>query len=394
MTRRTLLQSAALAAFTPLAANLHAALAPDPVPIASIELLKNGKTHIVRATAKDGAIGHAICNERADYLYPILLKKVAPHFINKDARDLPALIDSVYTASSNYKLQGIAFWCPVAWCEFAILDLLGRRANKPVAALLGDVLRKQIPVYLSSLRRDTTPQQEVDWLSKRIEETAAKAVKLKIGGRMSKNKDASPGRSESLVKLARKTWGDAMTIYVDANGSYDAPHAIEVGKMLQDHNVAFFEEPCEWEDYQATRKVAAALDIPIAGGEQDSSLYRFEEMIRDNVIDIVQPDMTYNGGLHRAIRVAEMAAAKKMPITPHSPARAGNEPYILHFAAATPNIGPFIEFNAAPQKSPGWLKPAFEPQDGKLTLPQGPGWGLEIAEDFLKSATPVKPVQS
>src|SRR5205085_8338561 len=139
---------------------------------------------------------------------------------------------------------------------FSLFDLLGKVAKQPVGALLGGVIRQDVPIYLSSLRRDTTPEQEVAWLGKRLEETGAKAVKLKIGGRMSKNADAAPQRTERLVALARKRFGNGVTIYVDANGSYDAPKAIEVGRMLEAHGVAFFEEPCPFEELEETKRVA------------------------------------------------------------------------------------------------------------------------------------------
>src|SRR2546425_870678 len=100
------------------------------------------------------------------------------------------------------------------------LFALHQVANTPVRIasieLLRGILRPEIPVYLSSMRRDTTPEQEVAWLSQRLEETGAKAVKLKIGGRMSKNADAAPQRTERLVALARKTFGDGIAIHVDA----------------------------------------------------------------------------------------------------------------------------------------------------------------------------------
>ena len=78
----------------------------SPVKIASIELLRGGKNYFVRTTSADGAVGVAVTNSRAGYLYLILRQLVIPYFIGKDARDLESLIDGVYVYRSNYKLSG------------------------------------------------------------------------------------------------------------------------------------------------------------------------------------------------------------------------------------------------------------------------------------------------
>jgi L-alanine-DL-glutamate epimerase-like enolase superfamily enzyme len=402
LSRRDLFRSALAAGLAPLLPGQDASPAAadrplfdlhkgasSPVKVASVELLRSGDVFIVRSTSSDGAIGLAVPNDRVRYLYPILKDLVIPYFIGKDARDLESLVDGVYVHQSNYKLAGIALWCCVSWVEFSLFDLLGKVAGKPVHELLGGALRREVPVYLSSLRRDTTPEEEVDWVGRRLAETGAKAVKLKIGGRMSRNADAAPGRTDKLVPLARKTFGDGVTVYVDANGSYDSPKAIEVGRMLESHRVGFFEEPCPFEELEETKRVADALAMPVAGGEQDASLPRFAWMVRNRAVDIVQPDLSYNGGFIRAARVARVAAAAGLVITPHSP-QAGPQPaYMLHFAAATANIGPHLEFNGAPRRPETWFSPTFDVKDGKLPVPGGPGLGVAIDAEVLRKAVRV-----
>lgn len=360
-----------------------------PLKVASIELLRGDVAWFVRARTAEGAEGLAVCGDRIEYLYPILTQRVAPYFVGKDARDLETLIDGVYVHESNYKLAGVPFWYCVAAVELSLLDLLGKVARKPVHDLLGGALRREIPVYLSSLRRDTTPEQEIAWLAPRLEETGSRAIKIKVGGRMSKNQDAAPGRSENLARLARKTFGPSVTLQADANGSYDAAKGIEVARMLQDLDFYFLEEPCPFEDLEATKQVADALDMAIAGGEQDASLPRFETMARDRVVDILQPDITYNGGLLRACRVARIAARAGLPITPHSPQTGAQVALMLQFAACTPNIGPFMEFPGYPRKPDAWYSPAFEPRNGTLPVPTGPGLGIEIDPAVVAKARPV-----
>jgi len=384
MTRRQLLLSAAaIPDYEKPLFDLHKA-SSAPVKIASIELLRSGSNYFVRATAADGAVGIAR-TKQIEYFIPILLKVVAPFFIGKDARDLEALLDGVYI--KNYKMAGQAFWCPVAYVEQSLLDLLGKVARKPVGELLGGVVRREIPVYLSGSDRVLKAEEEVEVYVHGVEVTGAKAVKFKIGGRMSRNADPYPGRTPTLLKLARKRLGDRMILYADANGSYDSHMGIEVGRMLEDLKFGFFEEPCPWEDLTETRRVADALEMPVAGGEQDSSLWRFHCMVENRVVDIVQPDLNYNGGFIRAARVARMARRRGMTIVPHNTQTDAAGTNILQFASATPNIGPYMEFPwRAPRRLVSWYRPNFEIREGKLQVPTGPGLGIEYDPDYLKMA--------
>lgn len=353
-----------------------------PVKIRSIEVLERGKTYFVRSTSQDGAVGIAIAKDPIEDFLPILFRRVIPFFQGKDARDLERLIDEVYVR--NYKLAGQAFWLPVAAVEHSLFDLLGRVAKKPVAELMGGIRRSEIPIYLSGSGRETKAEEEVDVYVRAVEATGAKAVKFKIGGRMSRNADAYPGRTETLMKLARKRLGDRILIYADANGSYDSAKAIEVGRMLEDLKCGFFEEPCPWEEIGETKRVADALDIPIAVGEQDASLWRFQWMMETGVLQIVQPDLNYNGGFIRAARVARMGRKHGIPIVPHNTQTGAAGAKILHFASAIPNAGEQMEYPwRKPPKRESWYTPNLEVKNGRIQLPAGPGLGIEYDPAYL-----------
>jgi L-alanine-DL-glutamate epimerase-like enolase superfamily enzyme len=360
----------------------------SPVKIASIDLLQSGKQFFLRTRSTDGAEGLILTKDMEDFI-PILHRRVIPAFLNKDARDIETLVDDVYIA--NYKLSGQAFWCPVAYVEQSLLDLMGKTAHKSVAELMGGVLRKEIPVYLSGSGRDTTAEEEVDVYVRGVEETGAKAVKFKIGGRMSANRDTYPGRTEKIFELAAKTLAGKVTLMADSNGSYSVAKGIEVGKRLQEMHYLWFEEPCPWEQLGDTKKVADALDIKIAFGEQNSSLWQFQWMIDNRVMDVVQPDLSYNGGFTRAARVARMARKANMWICPHNTQTGAASVNILQFAAATPNIGPYMEYvHRSEAKPEPWYKPNFAIKNGVIPLPTGPGMGLEFDADFVKKAAIVK----
>jgi L-alanine-DL-glutamate epimerase-like enolase superfamily enzyme len=369
--------------------NLHSFFSA-PVKIESIELLKAYGQYFLRTRTADGAEGLVQTKDIADYTQ-ILAHRVIPHFLGKDARDLESLVDEVYAADSNYKLAGQEFWCPVAYIEQSLFDLMGKALKKPVGELMGGVLRKEIPVYLSGSGRDTTAEDEVEVYVRGVEYTGAKAVKFKIGGRMSDNRDAYPERTNKILELAQQKLAGKVTLMADANGSYDAKNAIEIGKRLQEMKYLWFEEPCPWEELSETKRVADALEMKIAFGEQDSSLWRFQWMIDNKVMDVVQPDLNYNGGFIRAARVARMARKANMWICPHDTQTGAASVNILQFAATTPNIGPWMEYVwRKPAKKESWYSPNFEIKNGVIPVPTGPGMGLEFDPDFLKNATVVK----
>ncbi|MCZ6674053.1 MAG: mandelate racemase/muconate lactonizing enzyme family protein [Verrucomicrobia bacterium] len=361
----------------------------NPVIIESIDLLKKGNQFFVRVRSKDGVEGISLDNNRARYLAPIFLERVAPFFIGKDARQLENLLWELYRWGSNYKLQGLAYWSPVAWLEFAILDLLGRVAGKSMGDLLGGVIRKRIPFYVASGRRDSTPEEEIVYLQGLIDETKAKAVKYRVGGRMSRNEDALPNRTKELIPLTRKVLGDDIALHADSNSSYDPPQAIEVGRMLEDIGAVYFEEPCPFDRLEDTKLVTDTLTIPVSGGEQEYSHWRFQWAIQNRAVDIVQPDLHYYGGMIRSIRVSRMAELRNMPTTVHISGGFGFI-YMLHFASRTPDIGRYQEYKRNIQNYSDWFDPPLRIIDGEMTVPEGPGVGIVDTKQVLKGAELVK----
>jgi len=358
----------------------------NPVVIDSIRLLKKGDEYLVHVRSRDGAEGVSIPQPgRAIEFHPILTRNVIPPFVGKDARDLENLLWEVYRHASNYKLYGLAFWSCQAWVEFAILDMLGRIVNKPIGALVGDVIRHEVSFYVASGRRDTTPPEEIENLRKLLEQSGAKALKFRIGGRMSRNADAMPNRTKTLIPLVRKTFGDAIDIHADSNSSYDPPQAIEVGRMLEDVKAVYYEEPCPFDHLEDTKKVADVLTIPVAGGEQEYSDWRFRWMIANGGVDIVQPDLQYYGGLIRSIRVARMADLAAMPTTVHISGGFGFV-YMLHFASCIKDPGQYQEYKLGTEKYGKWFDPPITVKAGKMTVPSGPGVGITDIKGLLSDA--------
>lgn len=359
----------------------------EPVIIESITVQKvNGELFIL-AKGANGLTGITMANGRLGNLVSIFNKMVAPYFTGRDAREIGEMVELIYRDDRNYKYSGMPFSNCVGHAEIAVFDLLGKTAGKPVHTFFGKQVRSSVDVYLSSLTRDTTPEQEADYLKERLEATGAKAVKIKVGGRM-KYDEASRKRTEKLVPHIRKVLGDNITIYADGNSSFDVPTGIQVGKLLQDYGVAIFEEPCAWEDVQSNQRVAKALKIMLAGGEQDSSLYRWKFLIDNTVYDLYQPDVYYNGGIIRMIKVAEMAAAVSRSVAPHSPKADPLAAPFLHGVSVLPNLYGFQEYPAdvRPEKLPSWYSPHVLVKNGSMSVPTGPGLGIEFDEDMWKKA--------
>ena len=358
-------------------------LFPDPVIIESVELLKIDGEYVVRVRSTDGAEGHAVSNAaKMRTLWPIFLERIAPFFEGKDARDLDRLVDDVMLFESNYKLMGLPVWVPSASVEFAVLDLLGRLSDRSVGELLGGVIRPVIEVYRANNFRGRSAEESVRRIVERYERERPPAIKFKVGGRMD-IPEKPVRRSERLIPMVREALGDDVVLYADANGSYDVAEAVRIGRMLQDVDAAFFEEPCPYDWIWETKEVGDRLEIPIAGGEQEQSMRRFRWMVANNGLQIYQPDLLYFGGLIRSTKVARMAEAAGRTCTPHMSGSGLGMLYVLHWASVVPNAGPYQEYKGVNRNIPFESTSTLEAVEGKIPVPTGPGLGVDLDPDWV-----------
>lgn len=357
----------------------------EPVIIDAIELLHFEGNYVCKVRAKNGAEGLSVSNNlRMVHLYPIFTQLVAPFFIGKDARDLDNLLEGVYTYKSNYKMQSYALWVPVATLEFAILDLLGKLAGLPIGALIGDIENEKIGVYQANNFRGKSAEESIDLIRKQMEETSSTALKFKVGGRMSNDADYPSGRSEKLIPLIRKTFGEDMTVYADSNGSYTTQEAIRIGRLMEDFAFDFYEEPVPFDWYEEIKEVKDALKIPIAGGEQEASMHNFRWLIGNDALDILQPDIFYFGGMVRSMKVARMAHTLRKTCVPHISGSGLGYLYMMHFVSALPNAGPYHEFKGFNDEIPLECNTTdLKINNGLIKVPTGPGLGVDIDPEFI-----------
>jgi L-alanine-DL-glutamate epimerase-like enolase superfamily enzyme len=366
----------------------------NPVIIQTLELLRYRDSFLCRVRSRDGAEGLSVGHSGLNALYPIFTHNLHPFFIGKDARDLDLLLEKVFIYGFNFRFNGISLGTPLATIEFAILDMLGRIAGKPMGELIGDVQHREVTVYQATEYREKSVEQSLELIKRDVAEYNARALKIKIGGLMFMTTDINavgpPGRTEKIIPLIRETFGDQMALFADANGFYSVAEAIRVGKLLEEYRYGFFEEPVMFDWHEETRQVADALSLPIALGEQEYSLHGFRWLIGNDAVQIVQPDNYYFGGMLRSMKVARMAAAFGKRCTPHMSGGGLGYLYMMHFVSALPNAMPHHEFKGLNtsvqfQCSTSPLKVV----DGRIKVPTGPGLGVELDPAYVSKYQPV-----
>jgi L-alanine-DL-glutamate epimerase-like enolase superfamily enzyme len=362
----------------------------SPVIIKSVELLRWENSFLCRVRSADGSEGISVAHSDMKKFYPIFLENLQPFFIGKDARELDLILEKIYIYGFNFRLNGIALGLPLATIEFAILDMLGRIAGRSMGQLLGEIHHPEVPVYIATEWREKPLEETVELIKNAVAEYDARALKIKVGYLMFMTKDMRAkgplGKTEKLIPLLREIYGSNMALYADANGYYDVDEAIRIGRLLEEYKYAYFEEPVMYDDFEAIKEVADALTIPIANGEQDQSYVHFRWLIANDVIDVVQPDSYYFGGLIRSIKVGRMAAAFGKSIVPHMSGGGLGFLYNSHLVSVLPNAGAHHEFKGLRTIVPFECKTSpLKVVNGKIKVPTGPGSGVDLNPDFISN---------
>lgn len=350
--------------------------------ITSVDVFNLKPTLLVWVASDAGVTGWGECSPMNPALVAEHIRlSLADIVTGEDPFDVERIVERMFVGT--YKIAGQSLAMAASGIEIACRDLVGRALGVPVYKLIGGAYRKSIPMYASSMRRDISPADEAARLKRLVDEKGFRAVKVRVGSTYGFDRDAAPGRSVEVVRAVREALGDDMAIMVDGNSCFTAPRAIELGRRLEEFDIFHFEEPCPYTNLDATAKVAAALDVPIAGGEQDWDLVRFREMLERGAVDIVQPDLIKAGGFTVCGKVAALAEAFGAVCTPHQTQPLGTIAN-LHLAAASPSVRCFQEYNIEPH--PVGQKIFRNPvpvEDGCMRVPEGPGLGVEIDEEAV-----------
>lgn len=355
--------------------------------ITKIETWKQGAFGVVRLTTDDGSEGWGQLSPfEADISATVLHRQVARHVLGHDPTHIDALVDRVIDANMKFPWSYVCR--ALCGIDTALWDMYGKILQQPVCALLGGK-PVAFPVYGSSMRRDISPEDEAARFVRLRDTLGFRAFKMRVGQPQGHDVDAAPGRTEALIPTVRKAVGDGVALLADGNSCYTPPKAIEVGRRMEENDYFWLEEPCPYWELEWTAEVAAALTMNVSGGEQDNDMAQWRRMIRLNAVDVLQPDICYIGGITRAYRVAKMAEQAGKLVVPHSANLSMVTLFALHFMAAIPNAGPFVEFTIE-----GWegqpraslYTPALQVEDGKVSIPDAPGWGVTILPEWLAAA--------
>ncbi len=261
----------------------------------------------------------------------------------------------------------------VSAIDIALWDIKAKAAGMPLYKLLGGH-KDRIPCYVAGgyyaegkgLRE---LQEEMDL----YRSWGVNAVKMKVGG-VSLREDAA------RVKAVREVIGDDCKLMLDANSAYRFYEAIEFGKMVEEYHPYWFEEPVDADDYDGYRKVSEKLCIPIAGGENEVSRFGFRDLINSQSISILNPDATCMGGVTEFMKVAGMADANGLDMSPH-----GQQQVHIHLDCAVPNatIAEFYPPQYDAKVYEAFKNPVKFNADGTVSPSEAPGAGMDINFDVM-----------
>ena len=355
--------------------------------ITKIESFCNEFVGFVRLTNEDGAQGWGqVSTYNSDITCQILHRQVAPWTLGKKTSDLDDLLDLI--TEREHKFPGSYLRRAMAGFDTAIWDMKGKITGKPVVDLLGGKAG-ELRAYASSMKRDITPKDEGHRLCILRDKFGFDAFKVRAGAEVGRNKDEWSGRTEEIIPTMRKELGDQVDLLIDANSCYSVDRAIEIGKILQDNGFCHFEEPCPYWELEQTKAVTDALEIDVTGGEQDCDIPTWRRMLEIGAVNIAQPDILYLGGINRTMRVVELAKKTGTPVTPHCANLSLVTLFTMHLLKAIPNAGKYLEFSIEGADYYPWQKDLFcedlyKVEDGKVTISDKSGWGVEIKSDWLQ----------
>jgi D-galactarolactone cycloisomerase len=291
----------------------------------------------------------------------------------------------IYTRLRDHGQKGVVIE-GLSGIDIALWDIKGKHFGVPVHRLMGGPLRTEVEAYATGLYR----RKAGDPLRYLAEEAAGyvaegfKAVKLKVG--FGVEQDAA------VTHAVRDAIGSDTVLMVDANHAYDAIAAIRLGRMIERHEIGWFEEPVPPEDIAGYQAVKAALSIPVAGGECEFTRFGFRDLLASRAIDIIQPDTCAAGGLSECKKIADMAEAFGVRYNPHvwgtGIAIAASLQLLAVLPTHTPTslspLEPLLEFDRTehPIRQSLLVQP-IEHTNGIVRIPDGPGLGIEVNRDML-----------
>jgi D-galactarolactone cycloisomerase len=334
---------------------------------------------LVEIGTDDGIVGVTAAHAGLEAAVSIQ-RFVAPHLIGRDPRHVEAFAQIL----SDAEILGPPLYC----IEAAIWDILGKLAGLPVAMMWG-LHDSRIPVYCATAEVRPAEVRIDDVL--RLRDEGYRAVKLRFHS-------DDPRDDVKVAAAVRSAVGDEFVLIIDANQAGVEPGlsghrtwgfrtALQVARELRDLSVAWLEEPLPRHDYAALRRLRDHVpELPLAGGEDNHGLHEFRTLVERGCYDILQPDAVLSEGVGQLRKVAALAEAAGIKVTPHTWSNGIGLLTNLHFALSIPN-GTYFEFPNEPgsgftieARDQMLTEPTRIDSDGFLCLPERPGFGIELDE--------------
>jgi len=328
---------------------------------------------IVRITTDDGVIGAGECIVRANprTTQTIIEELLSPIVLGRDPRDVEGIWwDMFNTLRTRGHSRGFLLEA-MAGVDIALWDILGRYAKVPIGKLLGGYDRKRVSVYASSIMLNEIAHMEKEAAD--LVEKGFKAIKIKVGLGLEQD--------TRIVRSIRRVVGDRIELMVDANSFYSAGEAIQAGRVFEDVGILWFEEPVPPDDVRGYKQIRDKLDLGIAAGESEFTVYDFRRLLEENCVDIVQPDVTRAGGITESRKIANLAQAFNKYFAPHTGFSSSVCVFAaLQLAAYAPNFSQYeyMYIDNPLQHILNIPKPSVI--DGIIDIPQGFGLGAELDE--------------
>jgi len=330
-------------------------------------------TVVAEVESDDGhiGIGLSIGGEPAAF---IIEKHLSRFVEGADPRDVERMWDQMFRSTLNYGRKGLPIQA-ISAVDLAIWDLLGHIRNEPVYAMLGGKTKDRLPCYT------TTPRPD---LAKKMGFVGAK-IPCAYGPA---DGEAGFNKNVEIFKGWRAKVGPEFPLALDCYMALTVPYAIRLAKALQPHGLKWIEEflpPDDYAGYAEVKKALAGSGILTTTAEHEYTRYGFRELIERRAVDILQPDVTWIGGMTEARRICAMAAAYDIMVIPH-----GSSSYSYHLQYAFRNCPMAELINLSPKGDKivpyfGGLFPDEPlPKDGWIDLPDRPGFGLTLKRDGLQ----------
>jgi galactonate dehydratase len=284
---------------------------------------------------------------------------------------------------------GLVVNAAISGIEQALWDVHGKAAGLPVYRLLGGKCRDKVRVYQSA--GGDEPKAVAERARALVEKYGYTAVKMSPhpprGNALPYNQVTRAAAER--VAAVRAALGRDVDIGIDVHAKFfEVRRAARLARAIEPYEPMWLEEPIRPENVAALAKLADHVNVPLAAGECNYGKDEFRAILAAQALDIIQPDVCLCGGFLEMKKIAAMAEAHCVTVAPHNPMGPLATAVNAHFAMCTPNflILEYTPDDAAPRKD--LLKEPLMVKDGYLSVPDKPGFGVELNEEAFRHYPP------